>query len=83
MVTVDSLLSAIYLEFDRNLEFREHVARATDLLRCQGLQLPPDRDALSCFIEDGRFLGKALLDEYLDLCTTPQWLMAKRCAEAR
>jgi len=81
MVTVDSLLSAIYLEFDRNAAFREHVAQTVSKLRARGVSLPTaDRDTLVCLLEDGRMLGKAMLDDYLTRCTIPQWMLAKRCA---
>lgn len=81
MITERSLLDSIHLEFDRNQDFRAHVARTTQQLRARGVTLPvSDRDALSSMLEDGRFLGKALLDDYLTRCTVPQWMQAKRCA---
>jgi hypothetical protein len=84
MVTSDSLLSAVHLEFDRNVEFRLHAAELLNRLRAVGVTLPSsDRDALSAQLEDGRLLGKAALDDYLARCSTPQWMQARNCEAAR
>jgi len=81
MITLDSLLSSIYLEYDRNGEFRDHAATLISRLRSRGVTLPPgDRGCLEVPLDDGRLLGKALLDDYLAKCTTPQWMVARRCA---
>lgn len=81
MITLDSLLSSIYLEFDRNSEFRQHAATLISRLRTRGVTLPAaDRECLEVPLDDGRLLGKAMLDDYLAKCTTPQWMIARRCA---
>ena len=83
MITYDSLLASIRFEFDRNADFRAHVARMTSRLRGRGVTLPSsDRECLEARLDDGRLLGKALLDEYLARTTVPQWMLARQCAGA-
>ena len=72
------LLSSVRMEYDRNVDFRTRVAEAVERLRARGVETGPDREALSLLLEDGRLLGKVLLDSYLARADEPQWQMAKR-----
>ena len=73
-------LPAVLFEYDRATAFRGYVAKVCAALRAQqALPAGDDRRALACLLEDGRLLGKVLLDNYLAKVDVPQWMLAKAC----
>lgn len=83
MLTPDSQLQFVRLEYQRTADFRAYCAKALARARCHDSSLPEiDSDCLAVLMSDGKMIGVVLLEAFLRQQSKEAWQLAAEAAPA-